>query len=79
MSPEFPFVVDADAWRSLLRRGTPAEEMESLRTCTRTSRPLGTPRFVEKLERSLERILKRKKPGPAAQAQAHKVRGKRRR
>ena len=63
-----PFLDDRAAWRRLLRRGTPAEEVEALRTYTRTGRPLGAPRFVEQLERTLGRVLRRKKPGPTPKA-----------
>ena len=61
-----PIIGDGAAWGELLRRGTSAEEAESLRTNTRTGRPLGGVAFVESVERTLSRILKRRKPGPAA-------------
>ena len=63
-----PFLDDGKEWRRLLRRGTAAEEMEAMRTRTRTGPPLGAPGFVERLERTLGRVLRRKKPGttPAA-------------
>ena len=60
-----PFVEDSEAWKVLLRSGAPAEELEELRTFTRTGRPLGAAGFVERLEHRLGRVLKRKKPGPA--------------
>jgi putative transposase len=60
-----PFLDDPAAWRGLLRRGMSDEETEAVRTCTRTGRPLGGARFVNRLERVLDRILKRRRPGPA--------------
>ena len=62
-----PFLGDGKEWRVLLRRGTSEEEVEALRRCTRTGRPLGTTPFVERIERALDRILKREKPGPKPQ------------
>lgn len=37
--------------------------MEELRKHERTGRPLGSERFVKKLERTLDRILHKQKPG----------------
>jgi len=61
-----PFIEDPKAWRSLLRRGMAAEEEGLLRERTRTGRPLGSPNFVARLERRLDRVLKPAKPGPKA-------------
>ena len=69
------FLDDSGAWRGLLNRGMPAEEMEALRTSTRTGRPLGTVRFVERIERALDRVLKRQKPGPMPKAHPRPARG----
>jgi hypothetical protein len=44
----------------------PAKELEALRTSTRTGRPFGAGKFVERLERTLGRVLRRRKPGPTA-------------
>jgi putative transposase len=73
-----PFQREGREWRALLRPGTAAEEMEALRRCTRTGRPLGTPQFVERIERALDRILKRGKPGPKPKLKRWALRGKRR-
>jgi len=50
-------------WRSYLQHAQPGSN-ESLAQHERTGRPLGSDRFVEKMECILERDLKKKKPGP---------------
>ena len=60
------FLDDGGAWRRLLHQGLSAEETEALRTSTRTGRPLGVGKFIERLERALGRPLRRRKPGPTA-------------
>jgi hypothetical protein len=47
----------------LLRKGTSRDEVRELRERTRTGRPLGSPGFIKRLERKLERTLHRQKPG----------------
>jgi len=74
-----PFLDDAGAWRRLLRRGAPAEEMEALRACTRTGRPLGAAGFVQRIERTLGRLLRRRKPGPAPKAKRTSARARKKR
>ena len=69
-----PFLREGKEWPALLRRGTPTEEAEMLRRCTRTGRPLGTTRFVERIERALDRVLKRGKPGPKPKGEKAKRR-----
>jgi putative transposase len=34
------------------------------RACERTGRPLGSPKFIARLEKRLHRSLRRQKPGP---------------
>jgi putative transposase len=64
-----PFIRDGAAWSELLRRGMEAEELKSLRTYTRTGRPLGSPRFVERAERLLSRTLRPARRGPKVRRQ----------
>jgi putative transposase len=52
---------DSTEWASLLKQGTTMTA--DFRRHERTGRPLGSPAFVEKLERTLERTLKPQKPG----------------
>jgi putative transposase len=51
-------------WRDFLLEGLDADDAEAIRRCERTGRPLGSSRFVERLERALGRPLRRQKPGP---------------
>ncbi len=50
-------------WRDFLLSGVTEEEIESIRRHENTGRPLGSDRFVRKLEEGLGRILHRQKPG----------------
>ena len=50
-------------WRQFLDQKTADSELESLRQCTHTGRPLGAPEFVERLERATHRQLKPAKGG----------------
>lgn len=56
-------------WRAMLRHGleagdiSPGEE-EAIEAHMRTGRPLGSPAFIERLERDTGRILTRQRPGP---------------
>jgi len=50
-------------WREFLSLAVSEKEMEELRRHERTGRPLGTDRFVEKLEDELGRVLRIQKPG----------------
>ena len=50
-------------WRSFLML-TLSDEVDVMHRHERTGRPLGRNGFVEKLEVALDRILRRKKPGP---------------
>ena len=51
-------------WASLLKEGMTELELESIRRGQRTGRPLGSESFLERLEKVLERPLKKQKPGP---------------
>jgi putative transposase len=51
-------------WKLFLAGKTTEEELNEIRKHERTGRPLGTESFVERLELTLERVLKPAKPGP---------------
>ena len=51
-------------WRAYLAAGLSEEEHETLRSHERTGRPLGSEKFIEKIEAKLGRELKKRKPGP---------------
>lgn len=51
-------------WRDFLSVEVSQEEAELIKTHEKTGRPLGSNNFIEKLEKLLNRELKRKKPGP---------------
>ena len=50
-------------WRGFLLSPLSEKDIEALRKHERTGRPFGNERFVEKLEVTLGRILRRQKPG----------------
>ncbi|KJR96648.1 MAG: transposase [Desulfobulbaceae bacterium BRH_c16a] len=60
VSPLLELVSD---WRSFLKL-TPQDEIDMIHRHERTGRPLGAEGFIEKLELTLDRILRPKKPGP---------------
>lgn len=62
-----PLLEMAGDWRLFLAGAGDEERINDLRKHERTGRPLGTEQFVEQLESSLERTLKRGKPGPKGQ------------
>jgi putative transposase len=51
-------------WATFLKQRLSAEDHEALRAAERTGRPLGSLRFVARLEKRLRRPLARQKPGP---------------
>jgi putative transposase len=59
-----PLLEMAGDWRLFLSSEAEEEQMNNIRRHERTGRPLGSSGFVEKLESTLERTLKRQKPGP---------------
>ncbi len=61
-----PLLALAPDWREFLAAGLGAADHEAIRAGERTGRPLGSPRFVARLEKRLDRPLARKKPGPKA-------------
>jgi putative transposase len=59
-----PLLAMAGDWKAFLRSAIPEEELRDLRQHGRTGRPLGSPTFLDRLERLVGRVLKRQKPGP---------------
>ena len=55
------------AWREYLAQAGAAVEAEAIRKSTHTGRPLGTPEFVERLEKALGRRLAPQKGGRPAE------------
>jgi len=51
-------------WKNFLWGPIPSREQHTLKSPERTGRPLGDARFIHHLEHTLERELRRKKPGP---------------
>ncbi len=51
-------------WPAFLASGLSEEETAQFRSHERTGRPLGSPAFVDRLERLLRRVLKPQKRGP---------------
>ncbi len=58
-----PLLALAPDWRAFLAAGQENEDREAIRASARTGRPLGHSAFVERLEKTLARPLKRRKPG----------------
>ena len=56
------FVMDDD-WAGFLAAGTDPQEQERLRRHEQTGRPLGSERFIKKLEKTLGRVLRPQKGG----------------
>jgi len=52
-----------DDWKGFLRLTTSEKDIKMLQQHERTGRPLGNDRFLTRLEKSLGRFLKPKKPG----------------
>ena len=51
-------------WAAYLALDVDEAEAAAMRRHERTGRPLGTPSFMERLERQLGRYLRKRKPGP---------------
>jgi putative transposase len=62
-----PLLALAPDWKDFLAEGLSAEEHAAIRAGERTGRPLGSPRFVSRLEKRLGRVLARQEPGPKPQ------------
>jgi putative transposase len=63
--PGGPLLAEVSDWRGFLSTPDAKDDLALLRRHARTGRPLGTERFVARLEKSLGRLLLRRKPGPA--------------
>jgi len=50
-------------WKGFLSGGLTEAELKRLRSHSRTGRPYGTPAWIEKLERTTGRTLRKRKPG----------------
>lgn len=59
-----------DDWKEFLSGCLNEKELDAIRSGERTGRPLGSPSFIEKLERRLKRPLARQKPGPKPKKRA---------
>ncbi len=59
-----PLLAAVGDWAAFLAGGPDQDENEGLRRHERTGRPLGDAPFMEGLEKSLGRSLKKNKPGP---------------
>jgi putative transposase len=67
-----PLLDLAPDWRAFLRGGLSEDEHRAIRAAERTGRPLGSDRFIARLEKRLGRSLARQKPGPKPKAATHK-------
>jgi putative transposase len=59
-----PLLGLVEDWRGFLAGGVDKDDKMAFRTHERTGRPLGSEDFIGRLEGSLGRALKRRKPGP---------------
>jgi putative transposase len=67
-----PLLALAPDWPDFLAEGLDEADHEAIRAGERTGRPLGSPRFVARLEKRLDRPLARRKPGPKAKVERPK-------
>jgi len=58
-----PLLEMVNDWKGFLLSGINDKEMEELRKHERTGRPLGDKKFIDKIERTLGRVLHTQKPG----------------
>ena len=58
-----PMLARVKDWRALLREAVEADDAERLRRHERTGRPLGSVAFLDRIEATLERIVRPAKPG----------------
>ena len=59
-----PLLERADDWKEFIRQPDEPAAQEALRLHERTGCPLGSEKFIVKLERLAGRLLRRQKPGP---------------
>ena len=71
-----PLLAMVGDWKAFLRSAMREEELRALREHGRTGRPLGSPTFLDRLERLVGRVLKPQKPGPKPKPRPRKPRTK---
>jgi len=59
-----PLLALVDDWKGLLAWGIEEKQAEEIRSHEKTGRPLGSTSFIGKLEKQLDRVLHKMKPGP---------------
>ena len=62
-----PLLDRVDDWKDFVRIREDEAERETLRLHERTGRPLGSDKFIAKVERIAGRLLRKQKPGPKKQ------------
>jgi putative transposase len=63
---------DAKAWREYLSGEGAEDEAKAIRQCTHTGRPLGSPEFIESLEKAMSRRLSPQKGGRPSKSKKDK-------
>ena len=58
-----PLLERVKDWREFLAQAMEADEVELMRSHERTGRPLGESRFLDRIEKTLGRIVRPAKPG----------------
>ena len=59
-----PLLGIIDDWQGLLTSDLSEKEYKTLRRHERSGRPLGSDKFLSRLEKLTSRVLKKQKPGP---------------
>ena len=59
-----PLISRVGNWAEFLADGLSGEEADRLRQHERTGRPLGSERYLKRLEQRLSRVFRKQKPGP---------------
>ena len=59
-----PLAAIVNDWQDLLKTDLTEEKKEAIRRHERTGRPLGNASFLNRLEKMINRSLKKQKPGP---------------
>jgi putative transposase len=67
-----PLLEIVENWQTFLSRPLHGSELLKIKRHERTGRPLGSPQFIDHLERKLKLGLQRKKPGPKS-TQSYKL------
>ena len=68
-----PLLERAGDWAAFLGEGLDAAQRDAIRAGERTGRPLGAAAFVRKLEKKLDRVLTKRKPGPKPSGKARQA------